>query len=143
MVAPAKMNLANETLGQVETGFRYFEGAAAGAVMIGQPTDSESFRELFPWPNAVISIRPDGSDVRQVLGNLNSNPARLAAISRRNAAEALRRHDWAHRWKQMLTVAGVHESPGLLERERRMRELADFALRHETMEFALAPRSGK
>ena len=36
VVAPAKMDAQGETRGQVEIGYRYYEAAAAGAVMIGQ-----------------------------------------------------------------------------------------------------------
>lgn len=127
VVATAKMDAAYETRGQVEIGYRYFEGAAAGAVMIGETPDCEAYRELFGWPEAVIKIQPDGSDIMAVLSSLNSNPERTAEIGRRNAAEALLRHDWLYRWKQMFGVAGIEPSPRMAVRERRLREMADFA----------------
>ena len=127
MVAPAKMNILDETQGQVEIGYRYFEGAAAGAVMIGQPPDCEAFREAFPWPNVVMPIQPDGSDVIEVLDSLASQPERIAAISRRNATESLLRHDWVYRWKEIMRVAGLDASPGLVARERRLSDLANLA----------------
>src|SRR5262249_17268751 len=124
MVAPGKVNVPTETVGQVEIGFRYYEGSAAGAVMIGQVPDCRSFRERFDWPDAVIEIKPDGSDVVARLAELSAQPERLRAIGRRNAAEALRRHDWVYRWKQILETAGVAPSPGMIARERRLTELA-------------------
>ncbi len=127
VVAPAKMNLPEDTRGQVEIGYRYFEGAAAGAVMIGQAADCDAFKEMFPWPDAVVSVRPDGSDVSEVIESLDAEPERLAAIRRRNAAQALRRHDWMHRWKTVLQVAGVEPSLSLAVRERRLEELATLA----------------
>jgi hypothetical protein len=127
MVAPGKMNASGQTQGQVEIGYRYYEGAAAGAVMIGQPPDSEAFREMFSWPNAVIPIQPDGSDVMAVLASLGSEPAQVSAMSRRNAAEALLRHDWVYRWKEIFRVAGIEPSPDTAARERRLRDLADLA----------------
>ena len=87
MVAPGKIGPA-ETAGQIEVGYRYFEGAAAGAVMIGMTADCEAYRELFDWQEAVIEIQPDGSDIMSVLRELGSNPERGAAIGRRNATEA-------------------------------------------------------
>ena len=39
LVSPAKIDRTDETRGQVEIGHRYFEGAAAGAVMIGQAAE--------------------------------------------------------------------------------------------------------
>lgn len=124
LVWPGKMNLPQETRGQVEIGYRYFEGAAAGAVMVGQAADCQVFRDLFPWPDAVIEIKPDGSDALDVLADLASNPARVSEINRRNAAESLLRHDWIHRWKKIFEVSGIVPSPGMTAREEHLRSLA-------------------
>jgi hypothetical protein len=128
MVSPGKMDSPSETRGQVEIGYRYFEGAAAGAVMIGQVADCRLFGELFPWPDAVIEIKPDGSDVLDVISHLESDPARAEAIGRRNAAESLVRHDWAHRWTQIFEIAGIEASPGMTARAEHLRELSQAAL---------------
>jgi hypothetical protein len=129
VVAAAMMNALDKTGGQVETGYRYYEGAAAGAVMIGEAPDCEAYTELFGWPEAVIKIQPDGSDLMAVLSDLGSDPERTAAISRRNTKEALLRHDWVYRWKEMFRVAGIQPSPGLAARERRLRDMAECAAR--------------
>jgi hypothetical protein len=128
MVAPGKMDAPGETQGQVTIGFRYYEGAAAGAVMIGQPPNSQEFRDMFDWPDAVIQVQSDGSDIQDVLAGLNSEPEHLSKIMRRNAAGALLRHDWVYRWKQMFQVAGIEPSPRMAERERHLKKLADQAL---------------
>jgi len=128
LVSPAKMDSPDETRGQVEIGYRYFEGAAAGAVMIGQAADSEAFRELFSWPDAVVEIRPDGSDTLDVLADLDANPERVAAISRRNAVESLLQHDWLHRWKKIFQLSGIEASPGMTAREEHLKRLAHAAL---------------
>jgi hypothetical protein len=125
-VAPAKMD-DRQTGGQVEVGYRYYEGAAAGTVMIGQPPNCEAFRELFPWPEVVTQIRPDGSDVLEVLATLEAEPERISAIGRRNAVEALLRHDWAYRWKELFRIARIDPPAGLAGRECRLRELAALA----------------
>jgi hypothetical protein len=127
MVAPGKIDSFGETGGQAEVGHRYFEGAAAGTVMIGQAPASEAFQKMFPWPDAVIEIKPDGSDVIEVLARLALEPGRLSAMGRRNAAGALLRHDWVYRWKEVLRAVGLELPPRMLERERRLRELADLA----------------
>jgi hypothetical protein len=126
VVAPAKMDALSEIRGQVEVGSRYYEGAAAGTVMIGEVADCEAYRDLFGWPEAVIQIRPDGSDLTAVLSDLDSDPERIAAISRRNAKEALLRHDWAYRWNEMFRVAGIKPSPRMAARERRLKDMAGF-----------------
>jgi len=128
MVAPGKMDAPEETQGQVTIGFRYYEGAAAGAVMIGQPPNCQEFQDMFGWRDVVIQVQPDGSDVQDVLAGLNLEPERVSKISRRNGAEALLRHDWVYRWKKIFQVAGIEPSPRMVERERRLRELADLAL---------------
>jgi spore maturation protein CgeB len=127
VVAPAKVGRSEETAGQVEIGARYYEGASAGTVMIGQAPECEAFRELFPWQDAVISVQADGSDVIKVLSSLEAEPQRISAISRRNAAEALLRHDWVYRWKEILRVAGIELSPRVKLREQRLRGLAELS----------------
>ncbi len=127
MVAPPKMDAPEETCNQDSIGYRYYEGAAAGAVMIGQAPKGEAFTNMFPWSDAVIPIRPDGSDVLQVLARLNSEPERASSISARNAAEALRRHDWSYRWNEIYQIVGLEPSAGMVARERHLRELSDLA----------------
>jgi len=125
LVAPAKAD-DPATHGQVEVGYRYYEGAAAGAVMIGQAPDCAAFAELFPWPDAVIPVQPDGSDIMEVFSNLASEPERLFTISRRNTAEATLRHDWLYRWQEIFRVAGLDQSRRMATRERRLKQLAGF-----------------
>jgi Glycosyl transferases group 1 len=127
MVAPGKMDAPEETQGQVTIGFRYYEAAAAGAVMIGQTPKCEEFSDMFGWPDVVIEIQPDGSDVLDVLASLRSESERVSTISRRNSKEALLRHDWVYRWKKIFQVAGIEPPPGVLKRERRLSELAELA----------------
>jgi hypothetical protein len=127
VVAPAKMNVREETQGQVEIGFRYFEGAAAGTVMIGDVPDCDAFREAFPWPDAVVPVASDGSDVVRVLAALDADRERVESIRQRNATQSLLRHDWAHRWKEILQVSGIGASPALLARESALRDLAELS----------------
>ena len=127
MVAPAKMNNPEHTGDQVEIGSRYYEGAAAGTAMIGQAPNSEVFSKMFPWPDVVAHIQPDGSDVMDVMGRISSDPARLATISQRNSAEALLRHDWIYRWKAIFQATGIALPQGMAVREKRLSELAALA----------------
>jgi len=126
MVAPGKFDCLEETRGQVEVGHRYFEGAAAGAVMIGEAPDCEPFRKMFPWSDAVIHLAPDGSNVKKVLEKLGSEPERVHTMGRRNAVQALLHHDWMYRWKEILQVAGLEPSPKMAAREHRLKELAQL-----------------
>ena len=124
VVAPAKADASQETHGQVEIGFRYYEGLAAGTVMIGQPPECRPFEEMFDWPDVVVPLRRDGSDVADVVGALALEPARVQQISRRNARQALLRHDWAYRWRRVLEIAGLKVAPALEAREERLKATA-------------------
>ena len=120
---PAKFG-DDETQGQSEVGARYFEGMAAGAILLGQAPTASTFHDDFPWPDAVIELNADGSDVSDVLADLSRRPAELARLSTHNALAALRRHDWAHRWSSMLSTAGLALRPALSERVRVLEALA-------------------
>lgn len=124
MVAPGKIDATAENQGQSEVGHRYCEGSAAGAVLIGCAPHGEAFRQMFPWQDAVIQVQDDGCDVIEVLAELASDPAGVYAAAERNAVGALLRHDWVYRWKEILRVAGLEPSPGLVSRECRLKELA-------------------
>jgi hypothetical protein len=127
IVAPGKVNVFDETQGQIEVGYRYYEGAAAGTVMVGQAPNCEPFRRMFDWRDAVIEIQPDGSDVARVLAELDEQPERLHEIRRRNSREALLRHDWVYRWNDVLDIAGLRPGQAMQERVKRLKDLAELA----------------
>ena len=66
---------------------------------------------MFDWPDAVVHVRPDGSDVEDVLCASSAEPERVRQIARRNAQEALLRHDWIHRWRRIFEIAGLAARP--------------------------------
>jgi hypothetical protein len=125
VVAPAKMDMAEETNGQIEVGLRYYEASAAGAVMLGQVPDCEVFKTMFDWPDAVIEVNPDGSDLADILSSAASEAKWMAEISRRNATEALLRHDWVYRWKKILDIAGLTPGPEMEIREKKLKQMAE------------------
>jgi hypothetical protein len=92
--------------------------------MIGDIPDSDAYRELFDWSDAVFQAQPDGSDIMRILKDLGSDPERMAAIGRRSARETLLRHDWAFRWNEMFKVMGIKPSPGMAAREGKLKKLA-------------------
>ena len=125
VTSPAKAGDA-ESGGQSEVGARFYEGAAAGTVMIGQAPTSPAFREEFGWPDSVIDMR-DEAELLHWLELSRREPARLDAIGKKNAIEALLRHDWVYRWRRILEIAGLEPTPKLREREERLRDLAQAA----------------
>jgi hypothetical protein len=113
----AKANEEGETARQEEVGFRFFEGAAGGAVMIGDPPDVDSFRENFDWTDAVVHLPYGSPDVADLIADLDRQPDRLTDIRRENRVNALGRHDWAHRWRCVLERVGLEPLPALGDRE--------------------------
>lgn len=116
-----------ETQGQREISYRFFEGAAAGTVMIGEPREGESFRKHFNWPDVVIHMPYNTIEIAEVLADLDSQPARLATIRKNNVVQSLLRHDWVYRWRDILELIGLEPTPALLTREERLKELAKCA----------------
>jgi hypothetical protein len=122
IVNPGKYNRHSETSGQQELGFRFFEGAAAGAVMIGTSPRIPSFGENFDWRDAVIEI--DDGSVLGAIATLDADPSRLDRIRRDNVTNSLRRHDWVYRWERVLDAAGLPTSDGVEARKRTLEDLA-------------------
>jgi hypothetical protein len=124
----AKFNVSTDTAEQQEVGFRFFEGTAGGAILIGTPPCNEQFEQLFPWRDAII-VPENGSDgLGEFLECLESDPDRLLAARRQNVLGALQRHDWLYRWLQVLKAVGI--APGD-EVAKRMRALGAAASRFD------------
>lgn len=92
---------------------RYFEGASSGAVMIGSTPGVPEFADLFSSPEPVVEMPQDPDAVAGFLDRLEADADYLAAVGRANRLDALARHDWAHRWAEILDVMGLGSSPGL------------------------------
>jgi len=131
IVNPGKIDVFEETKGQSEIGNRYFEGAAAGTIMIGEIPQNEEFNKIFYWPDAVIHLPFDSNNIREIILEYNSQPRRLEAIRRKNVIESLMRHDWAYRWESILNLAGLDPLPGLLERKKQLENLANIIGKEE------------
>ncbi len=106
---------------------RFYEGAAAGCVMLGEAPNTEDFRSQFGWPDAVIRMPFDYSDVEHLLRDLDSDPERLARILRDNARNAALQHDWVYRLRTVFAAVGIARTPAMLDRERLLRQLAEQA----------------
>jgi Glycosyl transferases group 1 len=122
----SRINEPEHTGSHEEISGRFYEGAAAGAVMLGEPPNTEEFRLQFGWPDAVIRVPFDCPDFASVLAQLNRDPSRLARIRRDAVCNAARRHDWLNRLEAIFKAVGIEPTPGMLERRKRLAELADL-----------------
>lgn len=129
IVNPAKIDDPGETGYQSEFGYRYFDGAAAGAIMIGERPDNDAFSKLFDWPDAVIRLAWDSSNVDEVIAELDADRDRQEEIRRTGVVQALRRYDWLYRWETILDLAGLDPLPATLRRKDRLNSLAEAVSR--------------
>jgi hypothetical protein len=105
-------------------GLRYFEGAAGGAVLVGDVPRNELFDEFFDWQDSVIPLPFDSAEIADVIAELDADPARLERISKTNMANSLRRHDHVYRWGQILAIAGLTETGAMVQRRNALEEAA-------------------
>ncbi|MEM9507903.1 MAG: glycosyltransferase [Cyanobacteria bacterium P01_E01_bin.35] len=124
----AKFNSKEETGGTQEIGYRFFEGAAAGTVMVGMPPAGEAFPRYFDWLEPIIQVDLSGTDVVEAITELDQQPERLERISRRNVANCLLKHDWTYRWRDMLATFDLKPSMKMIERQKYLQELANGIL---------------
>lgn len=109
---------------QPETGTRYVEGAAGGALLVGEAPAGHGLRELFDF-DPVLPLPPDPAALRAALDALEAEPGRAAWLRAAGVAATLRRHDWAHRWERLLDLVGLAPCAGLRERLLQLRAAAD------------------
>ena len=124
----AKFNSQQETGGTQEIGYRFFEGAAAGTVMVGMPPAGDAFPHYFDWEEPIVKVDFSGKDVVKAIAELDAQPGRLENIRRRNVANSLLKHDWAYRWRDMLAAFNLKPSPAMQQREQHLKQLAQDIL---------------
>ena len=112
------------TAGRDEISARYYEGAAAGAVMVGEAPRTEEFARQFDWPDAVIHVPFDSPDICQILEALDADPARLRAVQNANVREAALRHDWLYRIQAVFDILGIAHTDQMSARANRLRQIA-------------------
>jgi hypothetical protein len=125
---------------QMEIGNRYFEGAASGTIMLGERPMTESFEQLFDWPDSVVDLPYNSTHIDAVISDMDRQPGRIEDIRRTNVTQALLRHDWVYRWEAILQAVGVAPMPELHARKKRLQRLAGNISKHEN-QIAGASRS--
>jgi len=117
-------NRAAEEKIQDEVPSRFPEGAAGGAILIGDPPQTPRLEELFGWKDAIIELPFDSEGGPALVEELEGQTDRLEAARRTNVSECLRRHDWIHRWRTILETIGMAPRAAATERVERMAALA-------------------
>jgi hypothetical protein len=115
----------NESLGAMdEISSRFYEGIAAGAVLVGDAPRSPEFLKQFDWLDAVVHVPFDSPGVGDVLAHLDAEPNRVDAIRQENVRQAAARHDWLHRLETVFAATGVPPTEAMRARALRLREAA-------------------
>jgi glycosyl transferase family 1 len=122
-----RVNEPEYTAGHDAISGRFYEGAAAGTVMLGEKPRIAEFARQFDWPDAVIPLAFDTADVGRFVAELDRDPARLDRIRRDNVSQAALRHDWVHRIRRVLETLGLPATEAMVAREDRLRAVAAAA----------------
>jgi hypothetical protein len=120
----AKFDNPALTKNSQEIGFRFFEGAAAGTIMLGLPPANEMFSQYFDWEDVVIEVDPDSQDIINTIAKLDSQPEKLASIRRQNVVNSLLKHDWVYRWQTILAAFNLAPTQSIIDRQQRLQQLA-------------------
>jgi Glycosyl transferases group 1 len=120
---------ADKVAGEQVLPSRLFEGAAGGAIILGSAPQCPEFGEYFNWPDAVIEVSPETSDIAAVIAELDAQPQRTERMRRTNAIRSLLQHDWVYRWEHILATIGMEALPQLRQRKARLSEIAAAAMR--------------
>ena len=121
------VNKPEFTAGRDEISARFYEGAAAGTVMIGEAPQNEEFDRQFNWPDAVIHLPFDSPYVARLLADLNGDPHRVQLIRQANVREAALRHDWLYRIQVVFHFLGLASTEQMRARAKRLKQIASQA----------------
>lgn len=113
---------------QIEIGNRYFEGAAAGNILLGERPRNGEFERFFDWPDALIDLPYDSPDAEVIVRELDRQPERQARTRKLNIQQSLLRHDWTYRWEAILKAVGVAPLPRLDARKDQLRNMAELVI---------------
>ena len=120
----AKADMPALIAGECEIGYRFFEGAAAGAVLIGAPPKGDLYGKYFGWEDSIIPVRFDEPDISRIIDELDAVPGYIESIQARNAMNSLLQNDWVYRWEMILEKLGQELTPGVIARKQKLKEMA-------------------
>ncbi len=122
----AKRAVTMQRGAQVEFGPRYFEGAGAGAIQLGDEVKTNpAYLEHMNWEGAVIDAPFSSADLPDLIESLDRDAGWIEDLRRRNVASCLRAHDHLYRWDMVLKAAGFEETPAAATRRARLKDQAD------------------
>jgi hypothetical protein len=123
----ARFNETEITMGRDEISSRFYEGAAAGTVMLGEPPRSSVFEAQFDWPNALIRFHLDSTDIALLLAELGADPERLSRVQRSTSGMPLYATTGSIVFATFSRVLASPPAAEMVAREEQLRALAGLA----------------
>lgn len=122
----AKRNFTDQRGEQNEFGPRYFEGAAAGTILVGEKVnDNPAFADNFDWEGAVVEAEYSEACMPTLIEELEGKPEWITAVRKANVVNCLMRHDHVHRWGSILEMAGFAPTKNMMKRLERLEALVE------------------
>lgn len=110
---------------------RWYEGLAAGCVMVGKRPEAPIFTELFYWPDSAIELPQDPKEAPKFIEDLLSQQERLSRAHLRNHLMMLRHHDARLAFARICRSLGLGIPQGAKQEmeklERRVEQVAVLA----------------
>ncbi|WP_331532513.1 glycosyltransferase [Pseudonocardia sp.] len=104
---------------------RFYDAMAAGCALVGDlPASSRQFSAYVAGAQP-LSLPSDAVRLPSELAEALGDPAESRRLGLAAREAALRRNDVAHRWLEMVTLAGLPESAGIRERIGALAAMAD------------------
>ena len=95
---------------------RWFEGWSCGCAIVGKRPFGKGVASLLDWENSTLELPDNPADWIPFFEELLDNEELLLDISQRNYREALLRHDWRYRLREMFSTLNL-PVPDQLQRE--------------------------
>lgn len=86
---------------------RWFEGWSCGCAIVGKKPFGKGTASLLDWEGSTLELPDDPIDWIPFFEELLDNETLLLNISERNYREALLRHDWRYRLREMFTILNL------------------------------------
>ncbi|WP_171124014.1 MULTISPECIES: glycosyltransferase [unclassified Ruegeria] len=124
MVDIAKIGHEDQIEGNIAWGPRHVEGIAGGAAQVGYAPETEDYERYFDWPESVVRLSEDPDAAIDQIVALLDDPAELDRMRRINLAAATQKHDWLHRWAQILDHLQIPQTDGMAKRRQHLANIA-------------------
>lgn len=124
MADRAKANQPDTSKTSQVFGPRFFEGAAGGAILIGEPPRCDTFDAYFDWPDAAIPLDHGSTQIGELIDELDADPRRVHRARQANMTNMLRRHDWSERWSTVLETLDLDPRAAATERKAALEQRA-------------------